>query len=35
MYRIACLVPGHEQAGLWDSSTVGPAYSQPAARVSA
>jgi hypothetical protein len=32
-YRIACLVPGHEQGGMWDSFTVGPASSRPDARV--
>lgn len=30
-YRIACLVPGHEQGGMWDSFTVAAASSQPSA----
>jgi FtsP/CotA-like multicopper oxidase with cupredoxin domain len=34
-YRIACLVPGHEQAGMWDTFTVGPASARPAASVGA
>ena len=34
-YRIACLVPGHEQAGMWDSLTVSTASSQPSARIGA
>jgi FtsP/CotA-like multicopper oxidase with cupredoxin domain len=28
-YRIACLVPGHEQAGMWDTFTVAAASSGP------
>ena len=32
-YRIACLVPGHEQAGMWDTFTITGASSQPTARV--
>ncbi len=32
-YRIACLVPDHEQAGMWDSFTVGPASGQPTASI--
>jgi uncharacterized cupredoxin-like copper-binding protein len=31
-YRIACLVPGHEQAGMWDTFTITGAGSQPTAR---
>jgi hypothetical protein len=34
-YRIACLVPGHEEAGMWDTFTVGAASGQPSARASA
>jgi uncharacterized cupredoxin-like copper-binding protein len=34
-YRIACLVPGHEQAGMWDRFTITSAGSQPTARVGA
>ena len=34
-YRIACLVPGHEQAGMWDTFTVGAASGQPSAHVGA
>ena len=32
-YRIACLVPGHEQAGMWDTFTVGAASGHPSAHV--
>jgi hypothetical protein len=32
-YRIACLVPGHEQAGMWDNFTITGAGSQPTAQV--
>lgn len=32
-YRIACLVPGHEQAGMWDTFTITGAGGQPTARV--
>jgi hypothetical protein len=32
-YRIACLVPGHEQGGMWDRFTIGPSSSPPAARI--
>lgn len=32
-YRIACLVPGHEQAGMWDSFTITGARNQPTAQV--
>jgi len=32
-YRIACLVPGHEQAGMWDTFTITGADTQPAAKV--
>lgn len=28
-YRIACLGPGHEQGGMWDSFTVGPLPASP------
>jgi len=34
-YRIACLVPGHEQAGMWDTFTITDAGSQPTAKVTA
>ena len=34
-YRIACLVPGHEQAGMWDTFTITGVGSQPAAKVGA
>jgi hypothetical protein len=32
-YRIACLVPGHENAGMWDTFTITGAGSQPTAKV--
>ena len=32
-YRIACLVPGHEQAGMWDTFTITGADTQPTAKV--
>lgn len=32
-YRISCLVPGHEQAGMWDTFTVTAASAPPSARL--
>ena len=32
-YHIACLVPGHEQAGMCDSLTIAGAGTQPSAKV--
>lgn len=32
-YRIACLVPGHERAGMWDTFTISGAGSLPTAKV--